>query len=491
MHYIRYCWDDLRNSLSRTDLDNRPVNIHRRCISPKGLYSYRIVTQIDPIDFLFYTALIYEIGNELECYRVPADQNIVHSSRFNPSDDGRMYDLDYGYSSFLQTCRQLVQDRSCNYVVVTDIADFFPRIYFHRIESALDLATRQNDKKRAIEKMIKGWHDLVSYGIPVGSAASRIIAEATISDIDQYLISEDTKYCRYSDDFRIFCESEIQAYSKLETLAWILYENHGLFLQPGKTKIMTKDSFIRDYLQAHYTTELASLRERFDEIADGLELGDPYEDLDYDMLDEESQEAVDALNLHGLLEDQLGQEVIDVGMFKFLLRRLGQLNQSSGVDVIINDINKCYHLIPSIVRYLRTLYGHGDNNIDEYSNRLFQEVMDSEVCQVAFNRSWILSLSAENIANAPLQTLMRLIRTCNDDSVRRKIVLSLGRAQHLSWFRTRKNSAMAFEPWTRRAYLAASSCLAPAEIRVWQDSVRNRLDELEKSIVAWVRSNPF
>ena len=79
---IRYRWDTTKPNLLRQDLDNRQVREHRRFVAPKGPYAYRIVTQIEPIDFLLFSALIYEIGDELESARSPATEEIVHSSRF-------------------------------------------------------------------------------------------------------------------------------------------------------------------------------------------------------------------------------------------------------------------------------------------------------------------------------------------------------------------------------------------------------------------------
>ena len=110
--------------LSDTDVLNWSVRPSRRCLTPKHQFGFRISTQLDPADFLVFTALVYEIGEDIENRRIRTSDNIVHSYRFSPQSDGTMFDSDYGYHSFLETCRDLAGG-SFNWVVLADIADFF------------------------------------------------------------------------------------------------------------------------------------------------------------------------------------------------------------------------------------------------------------------------------------------------------------------------------------------------------------------------------
>lgn len=488
---IRSGWDSLRISLASQDLDTRPVGILRRCMAPKGRFSYRVATQLDPLDLLLYTALVYEIGSDLEAFRVPASEQIVHSFRFAPSDVGRMFDPSYNYGTFLQRCRALADEGSFGHVVIADIADFFPRIYFHRIESTLQLATTKNDQSRALLKMLKGWNDRVSYGIPVGPSASRLIAEATIHDVDQCLLAEGATYCRYSDDFRIFCGSKSEAYSKLETLAALLYENHGLSLQPSKTEILPVEQFKRKYLQTPQTIELQSLRERFWEIVEQLELEDPYGEIDYDDLDEETRTEIDSLNLSELLENLLSQESIDIGLFRFILRRLGQLNQSVGVEAVLKAIEKCYPAVPSIVTYLGALSSLETDEKQRIGQQLVGLLEDSLISQLPYNRCWLLSLFSDSDQWGQASAFPRLHSMYPDPFSQRALILAMGRAKQQYWFRRMRSDVMQLSPWSRRAFLAASSCMAPDEVRHWYGSIAGRVDSLDRVVIEWARNNPF
>lgn len=183
----------------------------RRCLIPKHRYGFRPVTQLDPIDFLVYSALVYEIGRELEAVRIPTGQQIVQSYRFDPDTDGRMYNKSSTYDSFIERSQELA-DEQYRWVVIADIADFFPRLYHHRVVNALSSSTRKNNHVKSIGILIKNWNESYSYGIPVGPAASSLLAEIALKDIDQLLLSEGAVYVRFTDDFRIFCKTKREAY---------------------------------------------------------------------------------------------------------------------------------------------------------------------------------------------------------------------------------------------------------------------------------------
>ena len=121
--------------------------------------------------------------------------------------------------------------------------------------------------------MITNWNAFVSYGLPVGLAGSRIIAEATINDLDQALKGAGRRYCRYSDDIRIFCKSEADATLALENLASHLFNTHGLTLQPMKTLVLKKSDYVKRFTMSGERAEIESLAAKLQETAGGGRLG--------------------------------------------------------------------------------------------------------------------------------------------------------------------------------------------------------------------------
>jgi len=47
------------------------------------------------------------------------------------------------------------------------------------------------------------------------------------------------------------------------------------------------------------------------------------------------------------------------------------------------------------------------------------------------------------------------------------------------------------DPWQKRAFLAAASCLPGDEAEHWYRSINHSLDELEKCVVKWAKDKPF
>lgn len=124
---IRHAWEsDLKPFLRKEDILNWNTRPYRRCLTPKHRYGFRIATQLDPLDIIIFTALIWEIGKDIETSRIPASKTITFSNRFRPAKDGQMYDPDYNYTEFQAHCATLSDPKKYKYVVLADIADFFP-----------------------------------------------------------------------------------------------------------------------------------------------------------------------------------------------------------------------------------------------------------------------------------------------------------------------------------------------------------------------------
>jgi hypothetical protein len=89
------------------------------------------------------------------------------------------------------------------FVIETDISDFYPRIYFHRIEHILDDCQAANSVRKIIEGIIKFSRAHQSHGLPVGTAASRLLAEGLLNDTDRMIAGKNLPFARYVDDYRM------------------------------------------------------------------------------------------------------------------------------------------------------------------------------------------------------------------------------------------------------------------------------------------------
>lgn len=487
-------WGEVKAWIQSVDVLTWKVRPYRRCLVPKHRFGFRISTQLDPLDFLVFTALIREVGEKLEAARIPAAETIAHSYRFAPEPDGRMFSDKYTYRSFQQASHDVCDTMEPSHVVIADIADFFPRLCTHRIESALDSALGIGHMHaKALKDLINHWAGSYSYGIPVGSAAARLIAELAIADVDQILLSEGVRYVRYSDDFRLFASSEADAYRLLTLLARALIENHGLTLQQNKTKIVPVKVFRTAYLRENEKRELETLSERFYGLLEEIGIEDTYGDIDYDSLPEEFRDAIDQLNLEGILQEQIHEEEPDLSLLKFLLRRLGQLGDTDVVDLIFDNFNKFVPVIRETIECFLRLDGLPSNTKAKLGVRLFEIYRDqgSPAAHLEYSRMYMLRPFAVDGAWDADDQYVKLYNDAVDEFSKRALLLAMGRSKKDFWFRSRKQYLQELPPWLRRAYIYGASCLPAEEYKHWIRGVNGQLDELEKAIASWARKNPI
>lgn len=490
---IKHNWSELRTYLAGTDLLSWKVRPPRTLLSAKARYGFRVVTQLDPLDFLLFAAVIKEIGPELEASRIAADMEITFSYRFSPDGDGRIFDPSVGYNQCQNRIKAiLADDNSVTHVVVADIADFYSRIYVHRLENALESCVSSCNHIKAIVRFLKGWSGNQSFGIPVGSAPVRLLAETTIGDVDQALLSRGIKFVRFNDDYTIVSRSRTEGYRQLSFLAEVLYENHGLTLNQQKTNIFTVDVFIRKILETPDRVALNSLSRRFGELVEELGFTDPYEEIDYDDLNPNEQKIVDSLNLVRLFKDQItGEGEPDLGIIRFVLRRSAQLGDDRILNSVLDQLDLLHPAFPDIIRYFLSLRDLSDDQRAYIGRRVLDLLKSSIISELDYHKMWALRLFTDSRAWDNEEKFFELLGSSQDQVSRRKLILAMGRAGQSHWFKSQWRKLFDYPAWPRRALLAGASCMPRDAHTHWYRSVQSRLDPLEKAVMKWAKDRPF
>ena len=187
-------WDAIRNGLQSVDLEQYRPHTPLRVYAPKSRYNLRVVTLLHPLDLIIYTALVLIAKDEIEAARIPSAIRSVFAFRANPNRPNRLYDPEGSYDSYREELRARSTRTTGRVVATADIADFYSRIYHHRLENALaSLATSQrvrNATRILVRRFLGGLSNGNSYGIPVGPLASRLLGEALLIDVDEALLGE-------------------------------------------------------------------------------------------------------------------------------------------------------------------------------------------------------------------------------------------------------------------------------------------------------------
>ncbi len=183
-------------------------------IVPVGYTGFRWASQIDPLWNVYLLGLVLSLSERIEQSRVGTERNVVFSYRLaNPSLNSELFQERWNWRCFMEeSIRRAGQSK---FVVVCDISEFYGRLNHHRLENALKHLHHPGNQVKKIVDILSVFSGTYSVGIPVGGPASRILAELCLDQIDHLLLLNGVDYCRYADDFHIFCDSQEDAYGKL------------------------------------------------------------------------------------------------------------------------------------------------------------------------------------------------------------------------------------------------------------------------------------
>ncbi|MBD1893622.1 RNA-directed DNA polymerase [Coleofasciculus sp. FACHB-129] len=199
-------WDKVKPELLRVDLLSYHPHSAIKMIAPKQKYTTRPILLLDPIDYLLITGFILKIAPKLESCRIPKDSDIVFSCRFDPSVKDDLFLPHPEYTAYKNAIKLKLD--TAPFVATADIVDFFPRIYLHRLENAIDSMLKSSHETKVLMRFLESWSAGTSYGIPTGPIFSSLLAEAVLDEVDRFLLSNHIDFVRYVDDYVMFGETE-------------------------------------------------------------------------------------------------------------------------------------------------------------------------------------------------------------------------------------------------------------------------------------------
>lgn len=237
--------DDVEEAIRSKDLTKSKIKPYGKVLVPKkNLSDFRICALIDIYDEIYFLTLVLLMSRAIEEVRIIPSKKKVFSYRLIKNQNSeKLFDSSYTYTSFKNEVKKKEQNRDKNIVVECDIANFYDRLNLHRLESTLlSIKKIDDDAVDLLNKLLLLWSNRDSYGLPVGSNASRILAEAALTNVDQFLVDNNIIFCRFVDDYRIFAKDSTEAYRYLTMLIERL-QIEGLFVNSNKTNIREAKKF--------------------------------------------------------------------------------------------------------------------------------------------------------------------------------------------------------------------------------------------------------
>jgi len=458
-------------------------------LTPKSRLGFRIGHQLCATDILFYTAATIEAAQGVEDIRVRASGDVAFSYRYDPAgEEGRLFLRERSYHDWLRSLTNFGGETLFGgnpEIVETDISDFYSRIYFHRVENLLNDADAPCASKDAIKRIIQTCRARQSFGLPVGSSASRLLAEGVLADTDQMLTRLGVTTTRYVDDFKIIANGRQNAHSVLCRLAEYLMVTEGLSLNPSKTKIT-------DLAQMH-----ASSSGRLDDVFSPAEMTAMQVFLrqSYGGEEEEDGDDVAALNpfLTGaqLLDrlDELSRRDGDLPSQKVILRMLRHVAIFDPLRLLNDHATLAYYLPRDFSLAIASACRFGvflDKSA--VAERIFHLLSTPPICELAFARLWLLNLFVCG-ALPPDQRVVDGYPTARPNALEeRQLVFVRALLGDRAYFRERRGQLGQVGEWIKPALLIGARCLPADEYLAWLDvAIPQTADPLARAFKAWLR----
>lgn len=486
---VRDHWDSISSHLSDIDLDTYEPHTPLRIYAPKDQLHLRPLDLLHPEDLIVYTALVLLIKDDIEANRVSAKKRRVFSYRVDTNSSRTLYKSTAGsHESYMSALTVKSRKKTVTHVAIADIADFFPRIYQHRLANIVKaIATSDRAKcvsRVLVDKLISNLMDRNSYGIPVGPFASRVLAEAVLMDVDDHLISQGVDFVRWVDDYNFFTSSLTAAQGQIRDLGEWLFREHGLTLQSAKTKVLTSNEYRRRVL-ASPEDELTPKEELVEDFLS--DIGDYVDEIEESDI-EDMLEFVQSESLMSMLEAALFPGgAIDLRRTGLLLRRLTLLGGApedthrQALALLLKHLEALSPIAEVVSKYILSLQFFGNDDMRTTGATLLKFLKSHGFDKHTYLAVWILHIFASNPNWATRSQLLRVYSETHSEAVKRSAALALARNGTRSEALTVTKRMEHAGPLHRLAILKASRLLGNDERKHWRrkQTLSGMLESLE------------
>jgi hypothetical protein len=466
----------------------KPVGVVET-LTPKSWLGFRIAHQLTASDNVIYLGALLDCAPSLEAARLARDDNEAFAYRFEEGESLRIFEPGRGYhqwlahlSEFAGPANPFGEDRPA---IITDISDFYQRIYFHRIENVLQDAGCPNGQSELIKKIIKTTRARQSYGLPVGSTASRLLAECVLNDTDVLLRNMGVKFSRYVDDFRIAVPAGREAHSILCQLAEHLMVTEGLSLNVTKTRLTTVHEIERSSksrLQDVFTTAEMEKMQAF--IT--LNYGDADDSRDEDTVGNPFASAEFLTERLDVIGDKKGH---DLSLVKAILRALRFLPDIDAARLLEKHADLLYYVPREFCIVLNAASKQEAFPREAVKERVVELLSVAPYCDLPYVRSWLLNLFVDGTLPIALSN-WQLYDFNRSVIERRSHFFFRGLAGDRAFFRALKTRLGSLSEWDKPAALMAGMCLPLDEYKNWLAVATQQLSNpFAATYTSWLKDN--
>lgn len=454
---------------------------------PKSKLGFRIGHQLTAPDALIYTAAVIENADGIEDLRRRTSGAVAFSYRYDSQGGPRLFEANRGYHdwlSYLVSFGATGPFADAKSVLETDIADFYQRINFHRIENILDDVNASRKSAGAIKKIIQVCRSKQSFGLPVGSSASRLLAEGLLCDTDRILQDMELQASRYVDDYRIIASGDHNTHTILCRLAEHLMVTEGLSLNVAKTKVVDTESLRRSAQQRLHDVFSSAEMRAFRQFLGAL-YGD--EEIDDEEDDTPDNPFVDGDNLLARLDELRQRDVSDFSSCKAVLKVLRNVPNFDAYRLLSDHGDLAYYLPRDFCRAIQTACKTGETDVVKIEEIIWSLLQKPPISELSYARLWFLNLYATGTLPVDRKLIANRIGQPSILEVRQLIFIR-ALLNDRSYFRENRGRLGQIGEWAKPALLIGASCLPTDEYRNWIDiAVRQVADPFAQLFGNWLK----
>lgn len=474
--------------LSNIDIGAYKWKENRRFIIPKSENSYRIATQLNLLDNIMLTSIIYEFGQKIEDGRIPTSEKTVFSYRFAPQNNTSLYDNRIGWKNFWETCR--IKGLNHKYAIYLDISDFYNQIYHHTIEQQLEECGLDKEIVKSLISFLGNITKKVSRGIPIGPHTVHLLAELSMIPIDKSLRDRRIDFCRFSDDIIIFTDDIIDSKIIIYRIADILDKQQRLVLQQQKTKIYEKSEFI-EYCNSNLNNK--SINSEENEIISVLNRysDNPYETLTFGSFSNQEKALFSHDKVTKIVTDALSEKYVNYSKLRWFYRRLSQVGTENAVEATLSNFDKLLPALNDIMLYFLSISQFEPSICVQMGEELLKLLENKLISSNEFFLITILNIFGSSKEFNHIDKLISKYDSVSEN-LRREILFATIPAKASSWIRELREHYPNMNTWCKRSYLMACSIIPQEEKQYFLKNERQQLgneDVIEKSIIKWALEN--
>jgi hypothetical protein len=492
---IRHNWREVKSHLLAINLDKHVPQPPLMRFAPKLTGAQRIVQRLDPIDSLIYTAMVHEILETAAGGNNPGALRFA-SLRVQPNADGSFFSTARNaWQQHSQRVDTLARKHKDGYVLMADIMNFFGHIQPRRLDRILaELPIRDADMARLLSRFLAALSPASIRGIPVGPAASTVLSEIVLADIDRKLHSCTADFARWGDDMRLFFATREEAQEALRNLSDYLHATHEMIFGLEKTRVVPVDQFMARYFRGlpEETVAAGPAETRLSEFV-GQNIGLMHHYAWGTSAVPDSQPMKVYLQLQALPEFQtlekaylscftkaIASDPPDLLAVKRILRKAAAFRIRNLIPGTIEKFDRVMLVIREAGTYLRAVLGGEETR--KYAVQL-RDIWEHRLQGNSYFHDWMCHV----FTNPGLDEVDLPAKYSTVVSVRNQALLAL-RRRDADWIRRHAAHLADLDSWDRRAVLYACKVLPPGDRAHVMGATQARGEIVDRSIVRYVEA---